>query len=378
MLSGLLGILLATIALTWTFSQSVSDGWGVVVLFGATLAGWPLGIAVHETGHAIAARAVGLTVPVVTVGRGELFKRFQIGRTRVDLRRGLWRGGMTLPLGADDDPGRLARAIYILGGCVANAVAATAAFCLSPQLRGLGAGAGIAASGLFGLGLPQAYMAVGNLLPFRTSEQTASDGLSLWRLVTTGRSSDPVAPLLARVAVFLRAGLFDAAASSILRAFELAPQDPFVVSLVIHCLSRLQGDLAATEWALMRAKTLADSGAAEEPAMAWLWANIAWSALKAGRSDLGEEIDAYSRLAFEKMPDRPEMRGTRGAVLVWRGDFVTGAPLLVAAIRHAGDRIDRADFCAFLSNALAIAGEGPRAAAFSEVSERFRVAARSA
>ena len=221
-------------------------------------------------------------------------------------------------------------------------------------------------------------MAVGNLLPYRTTEQTASDGLALWRLVTIGRSSDPVAPLLARVAVFLRAGLFDAATRTILRAFELAPQDPFVVSLVIHCLSRLQGDLAATEWALARAKTLAESGAAEEPAMAWLWANIAWSALKAGRSDLGKEIDAYSRLAFEKMPDRPEMRGTRGAVLVWRGDFVTGAPLLVAAIRQAGDRIDRDDFCAFLSNVLAIAGEGPRAAAFSEVSERFRVAARSA
>src|ERR1700723_772429 len=99
--------------------------------------------------------------------------------------------------------------------------------------------------------------------------------------------------------------------------------------------------------------------------MVFLRANIAWSALKADRTDLSARIDDCSRLAVEAAPDSSEVSGTRGAWLAYTGDIEAGVPMLIAALRRTTDQLDRADFCRFLSRAMLKLGDEPRSAAFA-------------
>jgi hypothetical protein len=98
-----------------------------------------------------------------------------------------------------------------------------------------------------------------------------------------------------------------------------------------------------------------------------LQANVAWSATKAGRRDLDDLVERFSREALEAFPEAPEMTGTRGAWLIVLGRHDEGLALLAEAVRRISDPIDKADFCDFIARGWVALADPSRATFYQEL-----------
>lgn len=68
-----------------------------------------------------------------------------------------------------------------------------------------------------------------------------------------------------------------------------------------------------------------------------------------GNGELLEEADKYSKEAFALAPDVPAVQGTRGAVLIERGEYESGMALIRKALAMAEKRRQIACDMAFLA-----------------------------
>jgi hypothetical protein len=164
------------------------------------LAMWPaivLVIALHETGHALAARAAGMTVFSWGVGNRKIFLRIPVGRSIFYLAWPL-SGGLTLWAPPSLDPRPMAQAIAILGGLLANAVgllAGIAAFALGWKSEVVAAWV-----------LMSAYYVLLNATPFYAMHggvKFRSDGLVLLELVRRRSPTGRLGSQLARARVVI-------------------------------------------------------------------------------------------------------------------------------------------------------------------------------
>lgn len=120
--------------------------------------GWPLCVVVHEAGHALAGRAVGMRVSRFVVGNGPLIGGADLGSVKLELRR--YQGiGSAWAATLDTDRYRNQWTIFSLGGPSASAVAAAIAFLLGGR-SGLGAV-------FVGLAITNAAMAAVTMRPGR-------------------------------------------------------------------------------------------------------------------------------------------------------------------------------------------------------------------
>lgn len=87
-----------------------------------------------------------------------------------------------------------------------------------------------------------------------------------------------------------------------------------------------------------------------EPAMAVRLLNdIATADVMMGTEQLLNEADAFSMTACEKMPWRPEFKGTRGLVLAKKGRIEEGLALLKEALAKTEDSSDKAWYASYIA-----------------------------
>ncbi len=148
------------------------------VLVGLMLGWWPQ-MLVHEAGHAVAGRIGGFELVAIAVGRwrGERGgDRWRFHRRPEE--RGV--GGFALMLPRGEDTPRWGHALYMLGGPLANLLAAAGLLALAgPADAALGGWAGGAVLGIAAAG---ALLGLVNLVPF-TSGGWSTDGRQLLTLL---------------------------------------------------------------------------------------------------------------------------------------------------------------------------------------------------
>ncbi len=364
-------MLLAVLA--WACATNLEGGLvlGQIVLF--VLLGWPLATVVHEAGHASAALLLKRRVVRMVIGRGRIWLRLRTGLLSVEVRMRLWAGGQTHYSVAN---GRLSKAVIILAGPAANLALAALLFTASLEL-GKDETRDIAAAWAFGLAVLQGLIGLINLAPFVSRNSgLPSDGLQLVRLLRPVLNPDidlKDVPALALAYAYARLGLNAQATECAMKALAQTPGDTQAASMVIHCLSRSQGDQAAIAWWL--GSGFEPGEGASELDIAFMKANIAWSALKANCGELVELTDINSAEALAAAPDRYEVLGTRGAWLATYSDAHAGASMLVEAARQTSDWRDKADFCGFLARAMERLRHLELAGSYADAATHFRNAA---
>lgn len=341
----------------------------------ALLVAGPLTTIMHEAAHAGVAALVGFRVLSVEIGQGPQTRLFRIGQTRWILRRYLSLSGITLFIPTQDatTPQRLA--VYAAGAAV-NLALGLGAFALAMALNERLYGSLWLTAMLMGVAVSNLWSGVQVLWPTYDAAGPDSDGAKILQLLrgeATGASAkmDDELAFLVSIYRLTETGRLAEAADALEAKLTDWPNDPYLLSMLVHCVSRAEGDAAA----LARYRAVVDtapSGPPPRPNLrqnprSLLAANLAWSTVKTG-GDL-DFADAQAEASFADTPELPEVRGTIGAVRVARGEVVEGERLLTEAVRKIGSSIDRAAFCAFIAKARRARGD----AAGAEEADRLSV-----
>ena len=153
-----------------------------------------LSVIIHEAGHALIGRALGLVVTSVGLGTARPFFIFRIGLTRLYLCRSQAMQGITFAFLPQTHPDRRRQAAFTFGGIAANALFAIAAL---PLARFLPTGNLAAFFGTFSL--VNALMATISLIPTRYRVGRVflrSDGRLLLDIFRCGNFSPPPADVI--------------------------------------------------------------------------------------------------------------------------------------------------------------------------------------
>jgi hypothetical protein len=334
---------------------------------------------IHELGHALGAQVAGLRVLKVTVGSGPRRYAVRHGKTTFELRRYGLSGGETRFVDLRDAPSRARRALGIAGGPLANLsfalVAMGLAYLFSDHTTTLSDETrvgDVAVAILTGLSISQLWAALYNLWPFhRRASRSASDGSQLLALFDRDETLNDFDQKLVDMVKLLAAGEFEASAEAIADLREISPDEPYLLSMSIHCISRADGDAQAHAFFLANRasfdRALVATGEEQRVNLAFMCANIAWSALKAGGPDALAVGEAYATRADGLGPSFPEIRGTLGAVRVLQGAVEEGRDLLADTLRRTADLIDKADYSAFLTKAEHALGNHSTAASLDSL-----------
>lgn len=282
-------------------------------------------VALHEAGHALAARALGLSVPRVEVGRGRRVWRGQLGRTGL-LLNAFPTLGLTY-VGSDSERGLRAKWwLTIAAGPAASATllalcmlwpsplsARDAVLPLEPFARQVAPRALLAFLNLWLLAF--------NLLPLSLlvrGSGLVNDGTRL--LTIPFAPADEAQAMLDMPAVLesterLERHDHDGARRLLLEALARRPASRHLR----NALGTVQ--LAAGEHAEARAtflELLQDTP--PEDSSVWLFRNnLAWADFLLRSDELRTEADAHSAAVAARLEHVPAVLSTRGAVLLWLG-----------------------------------------------------------
>jgi hypothetical protein len=336
----------------------------------------PLRIIIHEAGHAVAAMAVGRRVFHVLVGRGPRLLRLRVGITDIEVNRYAYAGGLMQSFDLRSKTSRWRVATMIAAGPAANALAAGLAIWGGASFGSFDtAPAPLISAAFAGVAISQGATALFNLIPqrFGDNETVASDGMQLIRLLRPQTMMELELRRFHQANGLIRLERFDQAAELAMASATGSQIEPLLVALAMHAISKGKGDAAAIDWYLANnfdPHNMSPLTSADGPKMrAWLQGSVAWHAIKAGRSDLQQMIDDYSRRALEAWPESPQIEGTRGAWLSQRADVI-GLKMLTDAVRRMPDGEERAEFCAVLAARLKREGDGARASGFEAAKAR--------
>jgi tetratricopeptide (TPR) repeat protein len=317
-----------------------------------------LALVVHEAGHALAGHAMGLRPCALSLGGGPNSKVLR-WRDRYVLLSPVPVEGLVVLLPRDAERFRLKMAVTLLAGPLVNIVAGL-------LILYLGAGPSempdeaarfvlffLVANGLGAM----------NLWPFEARSQFGvqrSDGRQLLELRKLGDAE--IAKRVATAAIVhariaFHHGDRERAYSLLEEAFprdEWPPQAKWLASAALIDLGRLQEGIELTRRCLA-----ADELADFERAV--LENNLAFALLDSPGDHLAE-ADELSRAAFEVLPMTMGVRGTRGAVLVAKGDYRAAIALLEDRRFALESKRSRAIVKANLAVAYAGIGDGIPAA----------------
>ena len=369
---------------------------GAIPTFGwaAYLMGWPFAVvflvamasilvastAIHELGHALAARIAGLHLISVTVGSGPLLTSLRHGDTVVELRRYLFAGGLTRIVDTRQTHSPWRQVVSTLGGPVANAItcgaAIVAAFCVSkvapPSIEP------VALVFFDGLAFWNGLTAIVNLVPSGSGrpDRLPRDGKRVLQLLLARQPAhDERLATVLYIARLLAAKRFSQAADTCSRAVDAFPDDATLLSLQLHCISRTRGDRASYEFFVSQRVMFerAAEAASPEPdaGVVYLCTNLAWDALTCGDPDDLAGGAQYAARAFAAQPDNPEIRAVQGLALIGVGQIEDGAAILDDAIRTIADSKNRGDVCAWRAKAARALGDNARADDFDRLGRHF-------
>jgi hypothetical protein len=325
----------------------------------------PVRTLIHEAGHAFAAKAMGQVVRQARIGSGPIRHKLRFGGVVFEIASFSWTGGQVQFFSPDKPAGPVASRFIFAAGSLANGFTAVAAFGFAYLLQGIGVLAtAFAAFSIFNL-----YMGFYNLIPRNTgdNESMPSDGRQLLNTFKPCRSPDPELLQLGRASSYGHIGLYSEALAVAKIDWQASPLKVVLAAMILHLLSRAEGDHAAIDFYLAHEVELLpveNSSPDDKAGFPWLWANVAWSAVKLGEPDLADRVGHMAEAAMAAAPDHPEIQGTYGAWLISIDRPEEGIPHLVGATRMIESSIDKADFCRFIARGLRRKGDEQRAAQY--------------
>ncbi len=307
-----------------------------------------LSIVLHEAGHAIAARLLGLEVPRIELGQGRRLFQWRWGRTRLALNA-FPSAGFTY-LAADGVGGVRGRLwLTIAAGPLVTAAIWGAALHGAPPSS---VGEAIFPTVAFTRGLAvtevlafvNGWLLVFNLVPLPTLKWLPlgkNDGARLLSVPFAPQRELDMMAISAAVAEAeeLRCSGDLPGALRVLETALARSPGSWVVRNSLAIVRLQQGELAAARDLFLE---LLD----EEPpvpALRWLIRNnLAWADFRLRREDLRGEADTHSTAAHSRFPRAPFALSTRGAVLVWLGRAAEAVPLLERAYAMNSEPVNRA------------------------------------
>lgn len=325
---------------------------------------WVASVAAHELGHALGARLTGLRPVAVTVGAGPSVLCRRLGSVVIDV--GLIPGtGMTYIRDPRTDHRRWAWAVAFALGPLVSLALLGGFVALSADWAAFRAGAlpGVSFGVAAVLSNGALFCASALPLSFSLRESAPPNDLArLFRLFGRQRAAefDPSLTTFGDAASML--GLLT------LRQYQAALEEGrrVLASKPASSAVRLQlANLLITAGCYRQARAelelLRKEPAMQREELAWAAAivanNYAWTTfLLEEDAHALRAAELASREALSRYPDNPGFLGTRGALLVARGELPQGRQLLHRALRRQRDPHARALSCACL--ALAAAEEG--------------------
>ncbi len=365
--------------------RAMDGKWFIEALFlvtalGASLSVWGVGLApvgvimlslvcgivftilltpLHELAHAVMALALGMNVHSIVIGWfGKPLLKFQLGRCLVEVKR-VPLGGLTYASDRGTRLIRLKRFLFVAAGPMLHVVLLAVAWCLAVQTESLGAVPGWVAWLVIIFGLANAFEIGLNLWPRRFRMpfgELASDGLALAKLPFAPQDEVDQYALdyyyyesLAR----LRLGDHAGAIACLQEGLHRYSQDMTLRSCYAAVLlDQEEYDKAARVFDELRERLYVPP---ETDAL--LLNNIAWADLLTWKPDRLERALDFSRQAIDALSWQPEVKGTRGSVLVVSGDVANGIALLEQAWTDNEDPCNRALNAAFLALGSAHLGQ---------------------
>lgn len=302
-------------------------GWGLVN-FALLLLLPTLLVPLHELGHVLAARLVGIEVPAVIIGRGPL-----LATTRLFGAAWSWHKhithGLALLLPSGDY--RFRYFFAVLGGPAMNLALAFAPFSLSSRPL-------FPEDGWYtAIELPEVWvlanlgLAVMCLVPQQTSVGP-SDGRQLMDILRGKWFSGEALPVLVISAVIghlASAGRLNEAEFLTNRGLSVYPSSLSLLLLrcLLHCQSENYSNARA---GALEVLSRTDAGPLYHAAA---WNTAAWSDLFLGPEHLEEALD-FSQRALEAEPDNAYNLGTRGTVLLRAERCEEAVEFLIESLRQ--------------------------------------------
>lgn len=357
LLAGLVLLPVLVVFSGWLFSPAGTlTGWAVV-----NVLVFPLievaSIALHEGGHALAARLLGLRVPRIDIGIGRRIVRWRWRSTSITVHA-FPLLGLTF-VGADRISGLKWRLwLTILAGPIATALIAAGALAVLdvgvaeaswPQHAVL-TGPAIVEMVAF----QSIWLLVINLLPLQLLRAGfRSDGAQLLAIpMADARDIEElrILPAVLEAEELSEGDHFAAAYDVIRRAMETAPGSRALRnSLAIMLMRRDQLHEART----LMLELLSDD---DSPFALTIRNNVAWIDYLIHADELREEADEHSARAQAGLKDAAFALGTRGAVLGWLGRHDEAIEMLQQAYHRNGSDVNRALNACELTISLAAIG----------------------
>jgi tetratricopeptide (TPR) repeat protein len=309
----------------------------------------------HELGHALAARACGMHVFQVAVGVGKKLFECRIFGVLVEFRT-IPYGGVTLALTPSREHFRSREIIYALAGPVANLLVALLVLAVVGWDRVADFRPHQKISPWTLLFASNALVFITNLIPRSFSSATGhmiSDGGHIVRAFVM--KQEHVEQLrqafyAAHTDAARQRGDMRSAAAWTERGLRDYPEDRSL--LLHHGVSLIEAQKFDQARALFQ-KLLHDCDADDLAVRALLMNDIACVDALMGGRELLDEADEYSDYALKVLPWMAGVKGTRGTVLVERGNLLEAIPLLEASLREAEEPWGRAQSACFLAIAEA-------------------------
>ena len=311
----------------------------------------PIVLAVHEAGHMLAARALGMDIGCVVVGAGPRLWESEIGNVPIQVN--LWpifgHVAMGLPTERFE---RLRLWVATAAGPAANlgTVWLSVHFWNLTQL-------------LFGQRLSvfwvlvNALIGVGNLLPFRsnrTERAYRSDGLALmripWESSAKLRQSAASASLVRALRRYARRN-YTGARSDCLVALDRDPSSDTARCLLSSCL--------AVEGLLRESREVSERVIDQSKIallVAWAKCNIATAIIMGDDAQSSMVADRLSREAYEAFPCFLGIRTDRSLVLTWIGQPERALEILDYVHFERAPTIERAELAAAKAFAFRMLG----------------------
>jgi len=361
---GALGVVLAAMNSQWGF---------LLLTFFLFHAFGILGTIPHELGHALAARALHLHVFQVVVGVSKKLFECRLLGVLVEFRT-IPYGGYTLALPVDGQHFRIRHFIYALAGPVANLMVALIILGVAGWDRVADFRPHEKISPWSLLFASNAFIFVSNLIPRAypsATGWTVSDGLHLVRALTM-KPEDIDHLRAAAFAMHWRAarekGDMRSAAAWVDRGLQEFPEDRTL--LIHHGSDLIEGEHLDEACALFK-KLLQEVDADDVAGRALLMNDIAHVNALAGSKELLDEADEYTDHALKMFPWSAPIKGTRGAVLVRRGQLVEGIGLLEQSLQGAEERAGRAQNACWLAIAETQRGNYEAARSYVQIARKL-------